>query len=389
MSTQPARIYLDYNATHPLLPVARHAMLEIADVWGNPSSLHAEGRLARGVIERARTDVAALIGGDRYGVVFTSGGTESDQLGILGLAKVALAAGRPNVVATTAIEHPAVGGAVEYLRDAGWQVRVLPVDGSGLVQSAGLAQAIGAGIGLCAISVVNHELGTVQPIVAMAQQVRASGAFIHVDAVQAAGRMDLAPLAAVVDSLAISGHKIGGPKGVGALWLNAGRPGVDHALPLLSAGHQERGRRSGTENTMAIAGFGAAARVAVAGVTSWLDVAALGDVFERELGALSDVSIHGVNAPRVGGTINVGFGGARGDSIVMALDIAGIAASTGAACTSGSVKPSAVLLGVGLDQTAARSAVRFSLGHATSAADIANVLAQLPTIVQRARRQRP
>ncbi len=389
MSTQPARIYLDYNATHPLLPTAQQAMLDVADVWGNPSSLHAEGRLARGVIERARTDVAALIGGDRYGVVFTSGGTESDQLGILGLAHVAVAAGRPKVVATTAIEHPAVAGAVDYLREAGWRVRLLPVDGGGVVRAEGLAQAFVEGIGVCAISVVNHELGTMQPVVAMAQQLRASGAFIHVDAVQAAGRLALAPLAAVVDSLAISGHKIGGPKGVGALWLNAGRPGVDQALPLLHAGHQERGRRPGTENTMAIAGFAAAARTAVAGVARWSAVTELGDVLERALRTIPDVAIHGADALRVGGTINVGFAGARGESIVMALDVAGVAASTGAACTSGSVKPSAVLLGIGLDPAAARSAVRFSLGHATTAMDIAQVAAQLPPIVLRARMQRP
>lgn len=388
MSTQPARIYLDYNATHPLLTVAQQAMLEVADVWGNPSSLHAEGRTARGVIERARTDVAALIGGDRYGVVFTSGGTESDQLGILGLANVAVAAGRPKIIATTAIEHPAVAGAVDFLREAGWQVRLLPVDAGGLVQAAGLAPAVLADVGVCAISVVNHELGTVQPIVELAQRLRASGGFIHVDAVQAAGRLALAPLAAVVDSMAISAHKIGGPKGVGALWLNAARRGVDQGLPLLSAGHQERGRRSGTENTMAIAGFAAAARAAVTSCTNWAAVAALGDIFERALGAIPDVTIHGATAPRVGGTINAGFAGARGESIVMALDIAGMAASTGAACTSGSIKPSAVLLGVGLDETAARSAVRFSLGHATSAAEIAHVTAQLPPIIMRARMQR-
>ncbi len=385
MSTLVTRIYLDYNATHPLLPDARQAMVEVADVWGNPSSLHAEGRRARGVIERARTDVAALLGGDRYGVVFTSGGTESDQLGILGLARVAVAAGRPKVVATTAIEHPAVAGAVAQLQSEGWQVLQLPLDGGGAVQAGG---DWATAVGLLAISLVNHELGTIQPISALASQARAAGAFVHVDAVQAAGRMEFGTWLTSVDAVAISAHKIGGPKGVGALWLNAGRAGVDNALPLVVAGHQERGRRSGTENTMAIAGFAAAARASTMRLAAWSRVTALGAQLEAGLRAIPNVSIHGSDTTRVGGTINAGFAGARGEAIVMALDVAGIAASTGAACTSGSVKPSAVLLGIGLDEAAARSAVRFSVGHETTDAEIQRVVDVLPSIVARARTQR-
>ena len=382
MSTLATRIYLDYNATHPLLPDARQAMLEVADVWGNPSSLHAEGRRARGVIERARTDVAALLGGDRYGVVFTSGGTEGDQLGILGLARVALAAGRPKVVATTAIEHPAVAGAVAQLQNEGWRVLLLPIDHNGAVHVGGDWPT---DVGLLAISAVNHELGTVQPILTLAGQARAAGAFVHVDAVQAAGRMTFGSWLPSVDAVAISAHKIGGPKGVGALWLNAARAGVDNALPLVVAGHQERGRRSGTENTMAIAGFAAAARASTTRLPAWSRVTALGDQLEAGLRAIPNVSIHGADATRVGGTINAGFAGARGEAIVMALDVAGISASTGAACTSGSVKPSAVLLGIGLDEAAARSAVRFSVGHETTDAEIQHVIGVLPGIVARAR----
>ncbi|HWO21240.1 MAG TPA: aminotransferase class V-fold PLP-dependent enzyme [Kofleriaceae bacterium] len=394
MSTNP-RIYLDFNATAPLIPAAREAILAVTAALaavGNPSSIHREGRMARDLIEVARGRVAALVGRPREQVVFTSGGTEANALGVLGLAGAIERRGGPRVVVGSSIDHPSLRGAVAALAQRGWEVRMLavtpdgalvagPATDAGPAAAAGLA-ALLEGAGLLAVAAVNHELGTLADIAGLAAAARAAGALVHVDAVQAAGKLDLAAIPA--DSLAISAHKLGGPAGAGALAL-----GPDDALPLLDGGHQERGRRPGTENVVGIAGLGAAAAAAAAGLATWPEVAALGDRLERVLLALPGVRIHGSGAPRVGGTVNAGFAGALGESIVVALDLAGIAASTGAACTSGSVQPSPVLLALGLSPREARSAVRFSLGRSTTAAEIDAVLERLPAIVARARAHAP
>jgi cysteine desulfurase len=373
MSTNP-RIYLDFNATAPLGARVRAAMTHAMADPGNPSSIHAEGRRARDHVERARDLVARLVGRPREQVVFTSGGTEGNALGVLGLAAVAERRGLPRVVAAAAIDHPSLQGAVAALAARGWQVRPIGVNGAGALEIDAVA-----GVGLVAIAAVNHELGTIaDPRVTAAA--RAAGALVHVDAVQAAGKLALAPVDA--DALVVSAHKLGGPQGVGAVVL-----GHDDGLPLIDAGHQERGRRPGTENTLGIVGFGAAAAEA-ADTAAWAPVTALGDRLEAGLRAIAGVCIHGAGAPRVGGTVNAGFEGARGESIVIALDLAGIAASTGAACTSGSVQPSPVLLGLGLPPDRAREAVRFSLGRTTTAAEIDAVLERLPAIVARARAHR-
>lgn len=352
MSTNP-RIYLDFNATAPIVPAARTAMTAALAEVGNPSSIHAEGRRMRDLVERARTQVAGLLGRPREQVVLTSGGTEANALGVLGLARIVEARGGPRIVRTTSIEHPSLAGAVQSLRSRGWEVRTT-----------------GDVAGLVAMAVVNHEVGTIAELPAI------EGALVHLDAVQAAGKLALGELRA--DSIAISAHKLGGPQGVGALAI-----AHDDALPIVDGGHQERGRRAGTENTIGIVGFGAAA--AAVDLASWAAVAGLGDRLEAGVRALG-ARIHGDDRPRVGGTINAGFPGARGESIVIALDLAGVAASTGAACTSGSVQPSPVLLGLGYSPEQAREAVRFSLGHSTTADEIAAVLAVLPAIVERARR---
>jgi cysteine desulfurase len=369
MSTN-SRIYLDFNATAPLGDGVRAAITQAMSDGGNPSSIHAEGRRARDHVERARDQVAGLIRWPREQVVFTSGGTEGNVLGLAGLAAVAEQRGLPRVVAAAAIDHPSLRGAVAALVAGGWQLRDIPVTGDGAL----VVEALD-GVGLVAVSAVNHELGTLAgpDILAAA---RAAAALIHIDAVQAAGRLEVDDLDC--DALVISAHKLGGPKGAGALAIRA-----DDGLPLIDAGHQERGRRPGTENVLGIVGFGAAA--AGVDVARWPAVAALGDRLEAGLRALPGVRIHGAGAPRVGGTINAGFAGARGESIVIALDLAGIAVSTGAACTSGSVQPSAVLLALGMAADDARAAVRFSLGPTTTADDIDAVLARLPGIVARAR----
>lgn len=374
MSTNP-RIYLDFNATSPLVPAARLAISSALDVVGNPSSIHADGRRARDLVERARNQVAALVERPREQVVFTSGGTEANLLGIHGLARVVEHAGGPRVVAAAAIDHPCVRGAIDALVARGWQLRPIAVAPTGeLALGAGTELR---GVGLVVVSAVNHELGTRVDVAAVAAAARAAGARVHVDAVQAAGKLPFAELPA--DALAVSAHKLGGPQGAGALAIS-----LDQALPLYDGGHQERGRRPGTENVLGIVGFGAAAEVTRT-TTGWAEVAALGDELERALLAIEGVEIHGADARRVGGTINAGFAGALGESIVMALDLAGVSVSTGAACTSGSTQPSAVLRALGRSVAQARSAVRFSLGRTTTRAEIEEVVARLPAIVARAR----
>ena len=366
MSTNP-RIYLDFNATAPLVSAARDAMAEaLAEAGGNPSSIHAEGRAARDRVERARDRIAALVGRPREQVVFTSGGTEANAVGIHALARAAEARGLPRVIVTTALEHPSLAGAI---RGLGWSVHLARVAADGSLAPPDVAP------GVVAAAWVNHELGSlIAP--ALAAWGRSRGALVHVDAVQGIAKRPPGELDA--DAIAISAHKLGGPQGVGAAILT-----LDDAPPI-DAGHQERGRRPGTENTLGIVGFGAAA--AAVDVTGWPGVAALGERLERGLRALGDVTIHGAAMPRVGGTINAGFAGARGESIVIALDLAGIATSTGSACTSGSVQPSAVLLGLGLGVDQARSAVRFSLGRSTTADEIDRTLDALAAILPRVRR---
>ncbi|MBA3818665.1 MAG: aminotransferase class V-fold PLP-dependent enzyme [Deltaproteobacteria bacterium] len=236
------------------------------------------------------------------------------------------------------------------------------------------------GVGLVAIAAVNHELGTRAELPAITAACRAAGALLHVDAVQAAGKLALGELEA--DVLVVSAHKLGGPAGTGALAIM-----FDEALPLIEAGHQERGRRPGTENVLGIVGFGAVA--ATVDVAGWATVAALGERLEVGLRALAGVRIHGEEVPRIGGTVNAGFAGARGESLVVALDLEGIATSTGAACTSGSVQPSPVLLGLGLTPEQAREAVRFSLGRSTTLAEIERVLGCLQPVLARARAYSP
>ena len=381
MSTNP-RIYLDYNATMPMVSPAREAIVAALDQGvGNPSSVHADGRRGRDLVERARDQVARLVSRPREQVVFTSGGTEANALGVLGLAAAVEARGGPRVVASALIDHPSLLGAVQALVARGWTHRAIAVDPTGrLVATGAGSHSAGPGgfdgVGLVALSAVNHELGTMPDLATWIAAARAVRALVHVDAVQLAGKRAIEIAA---DSIAISAHKIGGPQGVGALAI-----AVDDGLPLIESGHQERERRGGTENTIGIVGFGAAARAL--DLDAWPRVVELGARFEAGLVALG-ARINGADsAGRIGGTINAAFAGARGESIVIALDLAGISVSTGAACTSGSIQPSKVLLALGQSPAQAREAVRFSLGPPTTSADIDAVLAALPAILARARR---
>lgn len=376
------RIYLDHNATTPLDDRVCAVMRGAFCVHGNPSSIHAEGREARDLIEGSRGQVAALVGGAADEITFTSGGTEADCLGVVGLARLGRGLGRPPRLLVSPIEHPAVLGAARALAAEGFALVWLAVDGQGRVDLDQVGRECARGAAALALALANHELGTVQDVAAAAALARAHGVLVHCDAVQAAGKLPLDVAALAVDALAISAHKIHGPKGAGALWV---RRGLDLA-PLFEAGHQERGRRPGTENVIAVAGMGEAARIAQEEQPAWSrHVAALSARLEQGLLALDRVRVHGSEAPRVGNTVNAGFAGALGESVVAALDLEGIAASTGAACTSGSVAPSPVLLALGMPEERAVEAVRFSLGRDSSADHVRVLLEVLPPILARAR----
>jgi cysteine desulfurase len=370
------RIDLDHNATTPLDPRVRAAMVSaLENLGGNPSSIHAAGRLARDAVERARAEVAALIGAVPAEVVFTSGGTEADLLGVVGGAR-----GRgPRRVVTSPLEHPAVLGATTLLD--GYDVAQVPVDGAGRIDPDDLAAALVGGAALVSLALANHELGNVYDVAAFARVARAAGAVVHCDAVQALGKLPVDVHALGVDLLAISAHKIHGPKGVGALFV---RRGLD--LAPLGQGHQERGLRPGTENVAAIVGFGGAAAICRAeAAATWAGIAALRDRLEVGLLGVADARRHGDPAARVGNTSNVAFAGVPGDVLVAALDLDGVAASTGAACASGRVEASPVVRALGEPRARAGEAIRFSLGRGTTRADIDRVVALVPTLVARIR----
>jgi len=352
------RIYLDWNATAPLREEARTAALAALDLVGNPSSVHREGRAARHVIEQAREQVAALVGAAPRNVVFTSGGTEANVLALVPTAA------RDRLL-VSAIEHPSVlaGG-----RFPAGSVEHLPVTGSGEVDLAALERRMAAleGRALVSLMLANNETGVVQPVSQAASVVHAAGGTLHVDAVQAAGRIPCDINALDADLLTLSGHKIGAPKGVGAL---VGRAPVD---PLVKGGGQERGLRGGTENVAGIAGFGAAAAAARGGLASARGrMAALRDRLEAGLkGTSPQMIIFGAQSERLPNTTLFAVPGMKAETAVIAFDLAGVAVSAGAACSSGKVQPSHVLAAMGVPPQLATAAVRVSLGPGTTESEI-------------------
>lgn len=355
------RIYLDHNATTPLHPAVLEEMLPCFEGgFGNPSSPHALGQQARRAVDRARERVAALIGARPEEIVFTSGGTEADNLAVFGA--------RGRRVVTSAVEHQAVLAACEFLERRGTSVERVPVDRDGIVDPEALERAITPGTSLVSVMLANNEVGTLQPVERMAPLARAHGALLHTDAVQAAGRVPVDVRALGVDLLSLSSHKLYGPKGAGALFV---RRGVEIA-PLLHGGHQERRVRAGTENVPAIVGFGKACELAREKLQERAAHArALRDELERlALATIPGARLNGHPRHRLPNTLNLGFEGIDGELLAASLDVQGLACSTTSACHSGRAEPSHVLLAMGRSVGEARGAVRFSFGEANTAEEV-------------------
>lgn len=371
-------IYLDYNATTPVRPEAAAAMMPfLCEEFGNASSIHRWGQRARAAVEDARAKVAELVGGRPSEIVFTSGGTESDNLAIFG----AVSDGAQ--VVTTAIEHHAVLNAVEALERQGTEVTFVRVGRSGVVDPCDVATAMRDDTALVSVMLANNETGTIEPVCEIARLAHGRGVLMHTDAVQAAGKIPIDVRALGVDLLSISGHKIYAPKGVGALWV---RKGV-RVRPQIFGGRHERERRAGTENVPGIVAMGEAADLARRELaTEPARIAALRDCLERGvIERVPHVTVNGDPARRVPNTTNLTFEGIEGEALVIALDLQGISCSTGAACSSGAIEPSHVLTAMGLKPEDARATLRVSLGKQTTEADIARVLEILPVVVARLR----
>lgn len=369
-------VYLDHNATTRLDPRVLESMMPyLTGPYGNASSLHRFGRAARDAVERAREQVATLVGCQPGEIVWTSGGTESNNLAIKG----ATAGVKPSRVLYGATEHPAVMEAAEALKTAGWTVEKIAMDGSGVVDWPAFERQLGAGaVQLVALMRANNETGVVQDIARAAALVHGTGAWLHVDAVQAAGKIPVDFAALGADLMSLSSHKLYGPKGIGAL---VRRAEVD-LFPLHHGGPQEHGLRGGTENVAAIVGFGAAAELALQELDARAAHArALRDRLEAGLAALRGVTIFGAGVERLPNTLQFALAGYEGEALLMQLDRKGFGVSSGSACASGKGEPSHVLLGMGVPRDVAGGAIRVSLGRDNTEADIDGFLAALKTLL--------
>jgi len=379
-------IYLDHAATSPLRREVLEAMLPyLREHHGNPSSIHASGRRARQGIDEARETIASVLGAKPREIVFTASGTEADNLAIKGAAWAASARGRHLV--TTAVEHKAVLNSVAVLERQGFSVTVVPVDRYGRVDPAEVAAAITDRTTLVSVQAANNEVGTFQPVAEIGAACRERGVAFHVDAVQSAAFRAPTPDAWQASLVSLSAHKLGGPKGVGALYVRQGTP----MLPQLSGGAQERQRRAGTENVAGIVGFGAAMQHAAAigqadaGQTDTGQMATLRDRLLARLTALDGISLTGHPTDRLQNSASVVIDGVEGGDLVAALDLEGIEASTGSACTTGSVEPSHVLLAMGIDPHLAHGSLRLTLGPETTAEEIERTIEVVAASVARLR----
>ena len=381
-------VYLDYNATTPLAPEALEAMLQgLATSYGNPSSIHAAGREARALIDDARDRLARLLGGRPHEIIFTGGGTEADNLGVIGLARHRAA--QPGMVRhliTTQTEHHAVLHAADYLEQhEQFTVTRLPVDGAGVVDLEALRRSLTPETALVSIMSANNETGTVQPVAAIAALCREHGVPFHSDMVQSFGKQPVrVDEPGSPDAIALAAHKFYGPKGAGALWVRSGL-----SIERISyGGSHENERRAGTENVAAIVGMVRAAEVALAGAEAeQARQAVLRDRLWEGVKAAFPAAIrngaHGEPGSVLANTLNVSFPGLDGESLIINLDLEGICVSSGSACMVGSIQPSHVLLAMGLPASVAQATVRFSLGKGTTGEEIDTVVARLPRIFER------
>jgi cysteine desulfurase len=381
------RVYLDHNATTPVEPEVFDAMLPyFSGDYGNASSIHTFGQKARSAVETAREHVAALIGARPQEIVFTSGGTEADNHAILGIAENSTV---PAHIISTAIEHEAVLNTCQWLEKRGVSVTYLPVDPEGQIDPVALSENLKLHRETVLVTVMhaNNELGSVQPLEEIGRIASEADVYFHTDAVQSAGKIPIDVNAMKIDLLSLSGHKFYAPKGIGALYIRGGT----RLRQLLYGGHHQRGFRPGTENVAGIVGLGKAAQIAKASLaTDALGVSALRDTLEQTLlQRVPDSRVNGAGSRRTPNTTNITFPGIEGEALVIALDLKGLACSTGAACSSGAVEPSHVLSAIGLSADEARASLRFSLGRHTTSADIDFALQAIPAAVAQLRELSP
>ncbi|HSC27392.1 MAG TPA: cysteine desulfurase family protein [Vicinamibacterales bacterium] len=377
------RIYFDHNATTPVAPAVVEAVCRVlGDDYGNPSSVHHFGQRAKGLLDEARSAVADLIGSEPSELVFTSGGTEADNFAVRGVAEVLESTGRRHLVAS-AIEHEAVLNTVKALVRRGWTASYLPVDGTGIVRPEALEAALTPGTALVSVMHANNEIGTVQPIAELAEIARRRGVLFHTDAVQSVGKVPVAVGELGVDLLSLSAHKFNGPKGAGALWIRRGA----RLNAILTGGKHERNRRAGTENVAGIVGLGVAARLAVQKLEEeGRRLGALRDRLEQlVLERVPGTAVNGAREPRVPNTTNISFDSVEAESLLIALDLEGIAVSTGSACSSGTLEPSHVLRAMGLPSHRTQNSIRISLGAGNTPAEVETFVARLPGIVEKLR----
>jgi len=374
-------VYLDNNATTQVAPEVLKAMIPFfTDLWGNPSSMHVFGGQVRQHVNQAREKVAALIGADPSEIIFTSCGTESDNMAIRGAVE---AAGEHVNIITTRVEHPAVLEPCRMLKERGYRVIELDVDIGGCLKLADLQQALRLGKAVVSIIWANNETGVVFPIQTIAEMVKAAGGIMHTDAVQAVGKLPIDVRRVPVDMLTLSGHKLHASKGVGVLYIRKGT----RVRSLLLGGHQEAGRRGGTENVPAIVGLGRACELTAQNLDKEMTrVAALRDRLQQGIiNTCPDVRINGDLAHRLPNTLNISFQYIEGESIIYHLSDCGIAASSGSACASGSLEPSHVIRAMGVPFMAAHGSIRFSLSRYNTDADIDYVLERIPEIIRKLR----
>lgn len=376
-------IYMDNNATTPIAPEVKEIILETLDIYGNASSMHGPGRLASAAVAQSRMKVAALIGAEPEEIVFTGGGSESNN-SVLNLvfSDIFEGTGRNRIVTTT-IEHPSIHETVQTLKEKGVNITMVGVDSTGKVKMDELSSAMGEDVAIVSVMMANNEIGTILDVAGAARLAHGCGALMHTDAVQAVGKIPIDVKELDVDFLSLSGHKLYAPKGIGALYI---RKGI-RFCPLIHGGHQEAGRRAGTYNNTGIIALGRAAELAVGHVEEEAErIAALRNrLRDGLLERIPDIYVNGHPTDVLPGTLNISFPGAEGESILLYLDMEGIAVSTGSACATGSLEPSYVLMETGVGAERAHGSIRFSLGAYNTEEDVEYVLEKLPPIIRKIR----